>query len=329
MNASRNEAVDVAVVMPAYNAARFVADAVRSVLAQTLGNIQLVVVDDGSTDGTPDVLRTLQDDRLLLLSGPNRGPSHARNIGIAASRPSRCVAFIDADDCWDPTKLADQVALLDARPEVVAAGCFMRYVSSSGRVLGKTGQVLRDQDRESLSKGELFPFPMSSLIARRSAIDQAGGFDELLDRRGSEDLDFLARLARVGAMACVPSIRGSYRIHAGSAMAQHRREINRAACFVRRRLAAWDAGEDLTWEQFVATHRLTPRERWQDWVERAYRAAALAYGEKRYVRAFAYGALAAFVSPAYTCRRMHRQAWGHAARRATTHAPVVRDGTTP
>src|SRR5687767_3248424 len=91
-------AVDVSVIMPACNAAGYLAQSLRSVLAQTLTNLQLVIVDDGSVDDTPDIARSVRDDRVVVLSGPNRGPSHARNAGIAAARPSPYVAFIDADD---------------------------------------------------------------------------------------------------------------------------------------------------------------------------------------------------------------------------------------
>src|SRR5688500_5518581 len=121
--------VGVAVVMPAYNAERFVADAVRSVLAQTHADLELLIVDDGSTDGAADVARAQADGRVRVLTVPNGGPSRARNVALAAAPPSRYVAFVDADDLWDRGKLAAQVALLDARPELVAVGCLMRYVS--------------------------------------------------------------------------------------------------------------------------------------------------------------------------------------------------------
>ena len=115
---------------------------------------------------------------------------------------------------------------------------------------------------------------MPSLMVRRSIVPQVGGFDVFLGRHGSEDLDWYARLARLGPMACVPEVLGSYRIHAGSAMA------NAGARSTRRpgssqRLIARDQGRDLSWEEFVTAHPATWHERRQDWVERLYRAAAL------------------------------------------------------
>ena len=276
-------------------------------MTQTLTDLQLVIVDDGSTDDTARIARSVQDDRVVVLTGPNRGPSYARNVGMAAAHPSRYLAFIDADDAWDETKLRKQTAFLDANPDVLAVGCFMRYVSANGRALGQTGQIITTECRARIARGELFPFPMPSLMVRRSIVPQVGGFDVFLGKHGSEDLDWYARLARLGPMACVPEVLGSYRIHAGSAMATRRREVNRAARFVRQRLIARDQGRDLSWEEFVTAHPATWHERRQDWVERLYRAAALSVCEGRYVHAVACGGLAAVVKPSYLFRRLHRQ----------------------
>jgi hypothetical protein len=131
------------------------------------------------------------------------------------------------------------------------------------------------------------------------------GFDDAL--REAEDLDFIARLARYGRIACVPKILGSYRIHPASAMARHRSTVNMYARFVRERLAARDAGEMLTWDRFSATYHPTWRERYQDFTERWYRSAALWYGEGKPLRALGFWLLAAVAAPAYTLRRVYRQ----------------------
>jgi glycosyltransferase involved in cell wall biosynthesis len=299
----------VCVVVPAHNAARYLADAVRSALAQTHPPAEVVVVDDGSTDATLAVARSFAGPRVRVLTGPNGGRAHARNRGAAAARPSAYLAFLDADDLWDPDKLAAQVAWLAERPAAAGVGSFMRYVSSTGRPLGGTGQEVDDAAHALVARAELAPFPVSScLVVRRAAYDAVGGFDPVL--REAEDLEFLAQLARRGRVGCVPRVLGSYRIHPESAMARRRLLVNQYARFVRQRLRARDAGGDLTWEAFAAAYRPTLGERWRDRAEVWYRSAALWYGEGRLWRALRYGALAAVAAPRYTLRRAYRQRLG-------------------
>jgi GT2 family glycosyltransferase len=244
-----------------------------------------------------------------VLALSNGGPAAARNAGIAAVQGSTYVAFLDADDSWERTKLARQVEWLRRHPETVAVGCFMRYVSSGGRALGRTGQRLRPGDLERIARGEFLPFPLSSLMIRRSVLTAVGGFDESF-RCGSEDLEFFARVASHGRMDCLPEVLGSYRLHPQSAMASNRRQINEAARFARRRIAMRAHGRDLTWDAFLTEHRATWRERRRDLVEVAYRSAALWYGEGRRWRAVWHGLLALLIDPRYTIRRLRRQRRG-------------------
>jgi glycosyltransferase involved in cell wall biosynthesis len=297
----------VSVIIPAFNASPYILEATRSVLAQSLSELELIVVDDGSTDDTREILAGISDPRLRVLADTNHGPAHARNQGCRAARAVGYLAFLDADDSWDVDKLLEQTRFLEANPELLAAGCFMRYVSSSGRVLGETGQTLKPADLRRVATGELFPFPMSSLIVKQSALTRAGLFDESFRYPGSEDLDFVSRLAMEGPMQCVPRVLGCYRVHPDSAMARERVRINFEARFVRQRIARRAQGGELTWEEFRASHRPTWGERRRDLVEVWYRSAALWHGEGRRLRAFAYGGLALLASPWYTVRRLYRQ----------------------
>jgi GT2 family glycosyltransferase len=297
----------VSVVIPAYNGAAYILAAVQSALAQREVELEVIVVDDGSTDDTRQLVGSVVDPRLRLLADTNHGPAHARNQGCRAARATDYVAFLDADDSWDSEKLLEQTRFLETAPELGGAGCFMRYVSSSGRVLGETGQTLQPADLHRVAAGELFPFPMSSLIVRRSALARSGLFDESFRYAGSEDLDFLARLAAGGPLQCVPRVLGSYRIHPASAMARERLRINTEARFVRQRIARRAVGGDLSWDEFRATHQRTWAERWQDLVEVFYRSAALWHGEGRRLRAFGYATLAMITNPRYTLRRLYRQ----------------------
>ena len=124
----------VSVIMPVYNGERFLLDAVRSVEAQGLERLEILVIDDGSTDGTAAILAGL-GSRVRAVRQPNRGPAAARNQGLALAR-GNVIAFLDADDLWSPGGLADMLAHLEAHPEIdIVQGLIERRCSSAGRSL--------------------------------------------------------------------------------------------------------------------------------------------------------------------------------------------------
>src|SRR5574337_356453 len=124
----------VSVVVPAYNAAAFLRRAIDSVLGQTAVDLELLVVDDGSTDATLQLLAGY-GERLRAISQVNAGPAGARNRGLALAR-GRYIAFLDADDWWLPEKLGRQVALLDSRPEIGFCSTGTRVVHADGTPAG-------------------------------------------------------------------------------------------------------------------------------------------------------------------------------------------------
>ena len=301
-------AESVTVVIPVFNGARYLESAVRSALAQTHRNVSVVIVDDGSTDDTLLVANrvALTDSRVRVLHVANGGRARARNLGVASAAASDLVAFLDADDLWEDSKLREQIAVLRSGPAIVGVGSFMRYISSSGTVLGETGQAIDAEDLRRIARGDLAPFPISScLVVRLDIFQRLGGFDEEL--REAEDLDFIARLAREGEIKTVERSLGSYRLHPDSAMATARRRINMYARFVRKRIAERDAGRDLHWGSFERSYQPSLRERRRDAIETWYRAAALWSGEGRRLRGLRFGIQAALVAPIYTIRRLHRQ----------------------
>lgn len=191
----------VSVVIPAYNAAWCIARAIESVLAQGFRDYELIVVDDGSTDGTVAALSRF-GEAVRVLSKSNGGLSSARNAGIQASR-GHYVAFLDADDWWLEDKLERQVSLMRSRPELAFCSTAARIERPDGELLGEwhcggdTGAAL-----EAIFATNAFVAGSgSAVLARRDALDQAGGFDERL--RSLEDIDMWMRLAAVGGYACI------------------------------------------------------------------------------------------------------------------------------
>ena len=125
----------VSVVVPVFRSERFVADTIRSVLAQTLGDFELIVVDDGSPDRSIAICRTFSDPRIRYEHQANRGLAAARNAGIRSAR-GRFVAFLDSDDLWAPGKLAHHVAHLESRPEVGVSYGYSMFIDENGERMG-------------------------------------------------------------------------------------------------------------------------------------------------------------------------------------------------
>jgi hypothetical protein len=184
--------VEVAVVIPTYNCASFLAAAIESVLAQTYRNFRIVVIDDGSTDATPEVMR-LYADRCICLWQPNAGAAAARNRGIREST-SKYIAFLDADDLWHPTKLERQIQFLNLHPDVglVCSDFSMTGNGSSSDSFFSTTRVPPD--------GRMFEHLLrncivftSSVVVPRQVIDEAGMFNESLSV--CEDMNLWLRIA--------------------------------------------------------------------------------------------------------------------------------------
>ncbi|PNU04773.1 glycosyltransferase family 2 protein [Novosphingobium guangzhouense] len=185
-------------VIPTYNRRAMLPAALDSVRAQTLPVSRIIVVDDGSTDGTVEWLRGLaaRDDRLVLVENRHGGANRARNAGIAEAR-AQWVAFLDSDDAWEPEKLERQFALLADRPDLVALFCGFRLVGANVEM------IHRPRDNPSLLDLRCANAlgSTSGAVVRRDVLDKAGGFDPGLP--SCQDWDLWFRLRRFGPMGVV------------------------------------------------------------------------------------------------------------------------------
>ena len=185
----------ITVVLITHNGAGLIEQALHTVLDQTLASLEVVVVDDGSTDDTADRARAVgaADPRVRGVSQANGGPARARNRGIREAR-GEYVAFLDHDDRWSRRKLEAQADLLDRRPDAAVASCYSALVDEEGRTLGWRIGGNADGD----VYAEMLEWDMVSggsvVLARRSALLATGGFDETLPMRS--DWDLWIRLAR-------------------------------------------------------------------------------------------------------------------------------------
>jgi glycosyltransferase involved in cell wall biosynthesis len=187
----------VSVIMPAFNAEHFLRTAVESVLRQSLIDLELVIIDDGSSDRTVEIARqyAAQDSRVRVLGQSNAGPGPARNAGFRIAA-GRLFAFLDSDDEWDETFLSELVAILDARPDV-------DVVIGNARIRGgiRHGQPARP------IRGEGQPITLAEILAnetalfimsvfRREAVEAIGGFDPAL--LTNEEYEMWIRAALAG-----------------------------------------------------------------------------------------------------------------------------------
>jgi glycosyltransferase involved in cell wall biosynthesis len=164
----------ITVLIGAYDNAATLGRAIDSILAQTLTELELIVVDDGSTDDTPRVVAAVEDPRVRSLPLAHMGISRSLNEGLAAAR-APLVAVQDADDWSLPERLERQVGLLDARPEVAVIGCRMREVDPDGAELRPRTSFVAGDVRDALLRFN--PIPNTSAAFRREAILALGGYD--------------------------------------------------------------------------------------------------------------------------------------------------------
>ena len=201
----------VSVVIPTYNYARYVPEAIDSVLAQSFEELEVIVVDDGSTDQTAEILRAF-GGQLHDIRQEHRGLSAARNTGIRAAR-GQYVAFLDSDDLWLPDKVSLQVARLDAKPEVgLVYGETLFFDDSSPATLTLHSHFAPHPSGRILSwlvRGNVIPSPTP--MVRRELFERVGLFDEMLS--ACEDWDMWIRIARVCEIAYVHRVLAKKRQH--------------------------------------------------------------------------------------------------------------------
>ena len=193
----------VSVVIPVFNGAPFVAKAVASVRAQGHGAVEILVVDDGSTDGTQEVLKRLEhSDGIRWFQRSHGGPARSRNYGIAAAQ-GQFIALLDCDDIWLPGKLAAQLAIMRARPDVGLVHTDFEVRFEDGTLEERVSARSSREPMVQAFAGGHVALP-STLLIRKSVLDQIGSLDPEL--YGSEDSDLTIRLFRVTRFECIDEV---------------------------------------------------------------------------------------------------------------------------
>jgi glycosyltransferase involved in cell wall biosynthesis len=200
----------VSIIIPTYNRAHFLPDAIESVFAQTYRNWELIVVDDGSTDNTKEVVEKY-GSRVRYFYQENKGPGAARNLGIRQAR-GEYIAFLDSDDMWMPEKLERQVRLFEREPDVGLAGCGCYYVDEGGTVRGAE-QAPYTIDHKDMQVRCALVGSTDAAMARRVCFEEVGLFDESLLR--CEDWDMWLRISKRYTVKCIRDPLVKIRVHPG------------------------------------------------------------------------------------------------------------------
>src|SRR5574337_358326 len=202
----------ISIVMPCFNAAGYLPTSVASVIAQTLPDWELIVVDDGSTDHSSDWLRSQRDPRIRVIQQTNQGVGSARNAGLACAQ-AHYVAFLDADDAWAPHFLETMLAALKAQPHAVLAYCGWQNLG----LMDGRGQPFIPPEYETPHKHEtLFAncrWPIHAAMTLRSKVLEVGGFSHTL--KNAEDYALWLEVAAQAPIVRVPEVLAYYHFHSG------------------------------------------------------------------------------------------------------------------
>lgn len=299
---------NVSVIMPMYNALPFVKEAVASILRQTTPDFELLIIDNGSTDGSLDYARSLSDGRVRVLSEPKRGAGKATTTGIMASR-GEFLAVMDCDDIAHPDRLRTEVEFLRKHPAVVLVGTRFAFLVES-TIVPVPPQPREDRDiKRALLQGRPVICNPSTMF-RATAARAVDGHH--LAGPG-HDVDFFLRLSEIGEVHNIPTLLHYYRLHGASTSIVRMAEVNRYHAFSIACARARSAGRE---EPDKATF-------WEQWEHRSiiaklgeladckalglYRSSIENRAQRRYLKSLAAAAGAAFLSPLRTSWHVKRK----------------------
>ena len=260
----------VSIVMPVYNAERYVAESVDSILAQTYRDFEFIIVNDGSTDRTHEILSgyASRDDQINLISRPNTGIVGALNDGLDAVR-GRYVARMDSDDLAMPQRLDEQVRFLEEHHDVVIVGTDVLIIDEDGDAMWTDHKPTdHGQIDAALIDGRSATIVHPSAMMRRDAVEKVGPYRR--DTQWVEDLDYFLRLGEIGRLANLSRVLLKYRLHPQSVNHRRRREQQQ---LVERVLAAACDRRGITFdrEKFAGMRPIASRDaQHRDWALKAY-----------------------------------------------------------
>ncbi|MGD0913338.1 MAG: glycosyltransferase [Terracidiphilus sp.] len=291
----------LSVILPVYNGMPYLPDAVESVLRQTFADFTFIIVNDGSTDGTEEYLRSLNDPRIVLINQSNEGLGASLNTGLKRCQ-TEYVARMDADDISIPDRFVSQLRYLEAHPEIVMVGTQIEFLIGNVAQKALAAPCGHDGIRARLLKGRA-GLCHPSLMFRTAAAVACGGYPTGII---GEDIDFCLRMCERGRAANLNRVLFQYRLHAAQLCQARSRELvsfNRYAAYLStcRRMGIPEPG----FKSFVQSASFIDRCRWsiEAWELTQYRTGRILLASGKPVRGFLRLASLAVCRPLSTIRR--------------------------
>ncbi len=306
------EAMKISVIMPAYNAERFLAEAIESVLAQTWKMFELIILDDGSQDRTREIAESYsqRDTRIRVVSHPNMGIAPALNNGLALA-VGEWVAVMHADDVMMPNRIERQIAFVTEHPELAVASSWVKHIDAEGKIIanGRSNLLTHEAVQKLYLANELIGICHPAAILRKRAVQAAGGYRGQF--RVNEDCDLWNRLLEFDCKILVqPEFLLKYRIHPASASIASARLVRRQMHWVRDCMLRRRRGQaELSWEEYLCFRRKLP------WYIRAnqerknmakvfYKTATYYYAGRKYFSLVPVILMAMLLQPSYSIRQV-------------------------
>lgn len=322
----------ISVVMPAYNASKFIAPAIDSILNQTFPEFELIVVDDGSTDNTLEIVKTYleKDNRVRLIQSNHGGLSRACNLGISESRSS-WIARMDADDIALPQRFDKQLNAATANPKVVAWGTYVHHMNSKGDVLSinPLGPTTEEEFYDLRTRGHVAHLHHPTVLLKKEIVLKAGGYNPQLEP--AEDLDLFDRMANYGPIIAIPDPLVLYRVHSQSVSMQKffsQKLLHRY--IVARHRARLAGNREPSVDEFIEEYKRHPlfsrlKRHLRTLGMFHYRKAGLVFGEKQYLETGLYLSISAALNPGYSIPRVWHQVLSPKTRRLLAESSISRD----